>query len=265
MMKVKIPILLYHMICDSKGSPDERYLCSPRYFRLQMAYLKWAGYKVVSFDEVLSIIKKGGKINRKVIALTFDDGYKDNYEHSFPVLQKLGFPATIFVVSSYVGHSNEWIVQGGMPRREMASWDELREMSRNGIEIGSHTVSHISLAQADADLIALELTRSKKEIERQIGKSVRFFAYPYGHINDSAREAVLNAGYEAACSTRSGFNNTEVDPFILRRIEIYGSDSLWRFPLKVAWGTNDASLSLIMRYYFSRIQEHFRRWISAWT
>ena len=256
---------MYHMVCDSRGQPDERYCCPPRRFRRQMAYLKWAGYRVVGLDEIVKKLRKGEGFSEKTVALTFDDGFRDNHKSAWPVLRKYGYPATVFVVSGLVGRTNEWMEQKGFAPRELASWKEIQEMAKHGIEIGSHTVSHAALTNNDAEKLYRELVESKKKIERHIGKPVRFFAYPYGLLDEAARAAVIEAGYEAACSTRSGFNNTEVDPFILRRIEVYGTDSLWHFALKIVWGTNDANLLLIARYYFSRTQERFKRWISAWT
>ena len=144
------------------------------------------------------------------------------------------------------------------PARELATGDELRQMAENGIEIGSHTISHSALDAADPEEIAREVCVSKDEIEQRFGKPVRFFAYPYGRLNEAVRDAVAEAGYKAACSTRSGFNNAGTDPFILRRLEVYGTDSLWRFGLKLAWGTNDASPVVIGRYYLSRVKERLK-------
>ncbi|MCK5506573.1 MAG: polysaccharide deacetylase family protein, partial [Thermodesulfovibrionia bacterium] len=228
-------------------------------------YLRWAKFEVISLEEMVSRLWQGREFSRRTVVITFDDGFCDIYKNAWPILQKYGFPAAIFVVSGFVDKTNEWVKREGMPQRRLVSWEELLEMSRSGIEVGSHTVTHKALRAVNTQTLSYEIRSSKNEIEDHLGKPVRFFAYPYGLLDKAARAVVADAGYEAACSTRSGFNNTEVDPFILRRIEIYGTDSLYRYALKIAWGTNDASLSLIVRYFLSRIQDRFRRLISVWT
>lgn len=255
-------ILMYHMVRNSHGAPDARFCCSPRRFKAQMGYLKRAGYKVISLSEIVDAIKNKEPISRKTVALTFDDGFRDNYKNALPILKKHSFPATLFTVSGLVNSTNIWMERRGFPKRDLVSWKEIREMAENGFEIGSHTVTHAALDELGAKEITRELVESKAEIERQLQKTIKFFAYPYGRLNEYAREAVCLAGYEGACSTRSGFNNSEADPFILRRIEIYGSDSLWQFALKIAWGTNDSSLGLVFSYYLSRVRVRFERWFA---
>ncbi len=260
-----VVILMYHMVRDARWEPDARYCCSPRKFRLQMAYLRLAGYRVAGLGDVAKLLGKGDAIPRGTVSITFDDGFRDNYEHAWPVLKRHGYPATMFVVSGLAGRTNEWMRREAWPARYLASWEEIREMAGEGIEIGSHTESHAALTECDAETLAREVRESKAEIERRIGKPARFFAYPYGLLDERAPTAVAAAGYEAACSTRSGFNGPGADPFALRRLEVYGSDSLWRFAVKIAWGTNDATLRLIGRYYLSRVRARLGRWVPAWT
>lgn len=258
-------ILMYHMVRRSDDARDARYCCAPGKFRRQMAYLKWAGYRVIGLGDLVERLGKEETMPRGTVAITFDDGFRDNFENAWPVIKRYDFPAAVFVVSGLAGRTNEWMEEKGSPRRELASWEELREMADGGIEIGSHTVSHAALTECDAGTLAREVRESKEEIERRLGNPVRFLAYPYGLLNDAARAGVAAAGYEGACSVRSGFNNAETDPFVLRRLEVYGSDSLWRFAVKLAWGTNDASLVLVARYYLSRVRARLGRRVPAWT
>jgi peptidoglycan/xylan/chitin deacetylase (PgdA/CDA1 family) len=252
---MKVPVLMYHMVRESSHPAEKRYACSPAMFRRQMAYLKKSGYRVISLGDLATSVAGGTQLNGREVVITFDDGFRDNYTNALPVLRQYGFSAAVFVVSGSVGGANEWMVQNGYPRREMASWDELREMAEQGVEIGSHTVTHCSLDTADERSATCELRDSRQQIGERLGRPVRFFAYPYGRLTQGTAAMVKAAGYDAACSTRSGFNNAGTDPFILRRLEIYGTDSLWRFALKLAWGTNDASLPVIGRYYLSRVKE----------
>ena len=265
MKQARIPILMYHMVRNLKGRADSRYCCTPRQFRVQMFYLKWAGFHVIDLNNLVDGLIANRELPRKTIAITFDDGFKDNFENALPVLKKYGFPATLFVVSGLIGKTNTWMLEKKMPERELISYEEIQAMAKNKIEIGSHTVSHADMTSIGPEELSEEVRKSKEDIESETGIPVRFFAYPYGRLNESARRAVMDAGYKAACSTRSGFNNNEVDPFILRRMEVYGDDSIWTFALKITWGTNDASLPLILRYYLSRIIERFRTAGSQWN
>jgi peptidoglycan/xylan/chitin deacetylase (PgdA/CDA1 family) len=141
----------------------------------------------------------------------------------------------------------------GFPKRELLSWGELKDMKANGITVGSHTTTHASLTDMDAESAGHEVIDSKSELEEALGKPIHFFAYPYGLFNEQIEEVVREAGYLGACSTRSGFNSAHVSPFALRRIEVHGTDPLWKFILKLKFGTNEATLALPLKYYWSRV------------
>ncbi len=98
-----------------------------------------------------------------------------------------------------------------------------------------------------------ELRASKQELEELLGQDVDHFAYPYGLYDEQTTSAVKKLGYKTACSTRSGFNREDIDPFLLRRLEVYGTDKLWHFRQKLKFGVNDMSYSFPIKYYTSRI------------
>jgi len=250
---MKIPILMYHMVRQTDDPKEKRYCCHPDAFKQLMAHLKKAGYQVIGLDDLINSINNGTSLPQKSIAITFDDGFADNYENAFPVLQEYGFPATVFVVSRLVGRTNEWMQEEGFPARKLLGWKELKEISENGITIGSHTTTHASLIDIEKKSAMHEIINSKSELEDALGKSVLYFAYPYGRFNQQIEELVAEAGYLGACSTRSGFNSVHVSPFALRRIEVYGTDTLWNFIWKLKFGTNEDNWALPLRYYYSRI------------
>jgi len=145
----------------------------------------------------------------------------------------------------------------GSPTSARACWrlsaSAAQQLLAAGITVGSHTRTHPRLPEIDNTCIDDEVRGSKASLEDRIGRAVNHFAYPYGRYDERAREAVLRAGYRTACSTRSGFNRLDEDRFTLRRIEVFGSDTLAAFRRKLQFGVNDPSLMVPVRYYASRV------------
>jgi peptidoglycan/xylan/chitin deacetylase (PgdA/CDA1 family) len=128
-------------------------------------------------------------------------------------------------------------------------------MSDNNITIGSHTLTHPRLKSIDRPSACQEIAISKIALESLTGKPVHFFAYPYGQYTKEIERIVKDAGYVGACSTRSGFNTLAENRYALRRLEIYGTDHLIQFIIKLKFGTNEAPLSFLPKYYYSRMKE----------
>ena len=258
---MKIPILMYHMVRETDDPKEKRYCCHPKTFKRQMSYLKKAGYQVIGLEQLVHYIILTSQTSQQIrltkshksVVITFDDGFADNYDNAFLVLKKYGFPATIFVVSQLVGKTNEWMHNNGYPQRKLLDWEELKKISENGITIGSHTTTHASLIDIETESARQDISNSKSELEDALGRSVNFFAYPYGLFNEQVEKLVVEAGYLGACSTRSGFNSEHANPFTLRRIEVYGTDTLWNFIWKLKFGTNEGAWTFPLKYYYSRI------------
>ncbi len=254
----RMTILMYHMISDTDHLSERRYALPPREFRKQMGYLKDKGYVLLSLDTFCDYIKrKPDNFPDKSLAITFDDGYMDNYENAFPILCEYGFPANIFMVSGLIGKENAWMESENYPSRRLMRWQEIEEMKRHGILIGSHTTNHFRLSELPPSAAKNEIAGSKKALEDGLGSPVNHFAYPYGDLNESVIDMVKGSGYETACSTRSGFNSENIDLLALRRLEIYGTDALWQFALKLTYGTNDGDLFIPARYYLKRLADKF--------
>lgn len=254
------------MIRETEDAKGKRFCCHPKAFKRQMAYLKKAGYKVVALDELAHYMISTNETNEtnqqiqpakphKYVVITFDDGYLDTYENALPILEKFNFTATVFIVSGLVGKRNQWIRDEKYPEKYLMGWREIEEMKENGVSIGSHTISHRRLSTLDCEDAKNEIESSKKFLEDRLRTAINYFAYPYGDFNDSTVKMVIEAGYKSACSTRSGFNSKEVSLFELRRLDIFGTDSLLQFAIKVAFGTNDGSLQVLAKYYMNRLAE----------
>jgi peptidoglycan/xylan/chitin deacetylase (PgdA/CDA1 family) len=220
-------ILTYHSL-DASGSVVS---VAPRRFAEQMASLARGGRKVAPVEEVHRV--------QGAVALTFDDGFANFYEHALPVLAQYGFPATVFVVSGYCGRDNNWPSQprAGIPRLALMSWSQLKELAACGIRLGAHTVNHPRLPQLKAHEVEEEMRVSQAEIEDRTGETASVFAYPYGATNGPVREAAAKY-FRLACSTRMGFVAENSDAFDLPRVDAYYlNQQFWFENLFNAWGS----------------------------
>ena len=209
-----IPVLMYHSITDN----DKRiFKVTKDNFYEQMKYLKDNGFSVLSMDEVYDHLKNHKSFKDKSIAITFDDGYKDNYDNAYPILKEFGINATIFVVTDYLDAS------------AYLSVDEIKEMQLNNIDIESHTTNHAKLDKlTEIDRINT-LKDSKIYINEVLNKDVKYIAYPYGRCNkEVVRDAYLE-GYRMSFTTKSGHATGRDDLNQLKRVMISGYMNIDRF------------------------------------
>lgn len=215
-----VPVLAYHKIDEPTADVKIRgAFTSPKNFARQMSYLKRQNFQFHTASELIDFYRSNGAFPPRAVALTFDDGWKDNYTNAFPIMKNFGIRATIFLVPSCIGRTTATVVADGETEREHLSAEDIREMSDYGIEFGSHTLNHKLLHQASAEEIGFEVTESKKEIENLLGKPCRVFAYPAGFFTGVAQDAVKRAGYIAAFSTVYG-ESENINLYALNRIEI---------------------------------------------
>jgi peptidoglycan/xylan/chitin deacetylase (PgdA/CDA1 family) len=246
-------ILMYHIVDTPRSAKEHRFCTPPGEFVRQMDHLA-AAYSPVGLDELADGVRGERPLPERAVHVTFDDGFTGVLEHAAPILSARAIPATLFAVSDRLGRSNDWMARRGFPERPLLTGAQLRELESAGFVIGSHTRTHARLPELDAAEVADEVASSKRALEDVLGRTVRYFAYPYGLQNDAVRGAVVEAGYEAACSTVSGFNRTGQDPFLLRRIDVFGTDRLWQFRQKLRFGRNESSRLYGLTYYGSRVK-----------
>ena len=217
-----IAILAYHSLDHSRSVLST----SPGIFAEQMKVLRDAGVRVVSLSDVAD--RKCSNRENEVV-LTFDDGFRNVYQHALPVLQSYGFPATVFLVTDYCEKTNSWPGQTVTIEGEsLLAWREIQEMSRAGISFGSHTRTHPDLRKLSIEEAEEELVGSKKAIADSTGLPVDTFAYPYGAY-DAALRNLARQHFRLACSTHLGFVKRDSDLFALERIEMYYFQSLLLF------------------------------------
>lgn len=251
-------VLMYHIVDEPRNTKERRFCCRPADFRRQMRYLRRSRYRVVSVGELLKAIETGVPEPRDMVAVTFDDGFACLVKHALPLLTEYKIPATAFVVSYRVGGTNEWMSKRGFPERNLITHGDLLALAEAGLTIGSHTCTHPRMTEVEETIQQRELLESKLTLEDILGRPVEYFAYPYGDYDDAVRDRVEAVGYRAACSTRAGFNRHGEDPFALRRIEVYGTDSFAQFRNKILFGANDMPWTFPLKYYASRAASRFR-------
>jgi peptidoglycan/xylan/chitin deacetylase (PgdA/CDA1 family) len=250
-LEMKGLILMYHRV--GKARSMERYTVSPKQFSQQMRYLRQHDFNVIKLTTLMEWFGGNRTLPERSIVISFDDGFRDTYEHACPVLREVNFPATFFLISGLVGKKNSWMTAEGYPNAALMDWDEIEMLQRQNFEIGSHTVSHrdlTGLSMADA---RIEIQDSKRMLEDRLGVAVDYFAYPYGRYCDETCELVRGAGYSAACATAPGFISQSQDRFRLTRVEVAGGDSLRAFAHKVTFGFNRFTYADLARYYARRI------------
>ncbi len=221
----QIPILLYHQITDHRDADDPFHLSvSPEKFKQQMQHLADKGYRCVSLKDALA--QKAAKTDqRKTFAVTFDDGYLDNYAVAYPILKELGFVATIFTITDFIGRSLSW---PGARQVSFMNWSQMREMAADGFDFGAHTQTHPNLPDITAQDALREIEFSKHILEDGLKQPVTHFAYPGGHQTAEIQQFVRNTGFSAGLGVDVG----DTDPFNVWRIQINGSDSMALFRLK---------------------------------
>ncbi|MEI7751780.1 MAG: polysaccharide deacetylase family protein [Candidatus Omnitrophota bacterium] len=217
-----IPILAYHSL-DPERFPNKLAI-SPELFRKQMLWIKQSRCQVIGLETCAKSEWKKNFFERKA-AITFDDGYLDNYQRAFPVLEEFGLAATFFVTTEDIGK------QGFM------TWEMLREMAAvPGIEIGSHSLEHKPLSDIPEKEAWTSLVASKKILEEKLGREIRAISYPCGSFNEKILEMARGAGYAYGCAASHVHDRKFIgNPYLLRRIKISSSSgSSFNFRLRLS-------------------------------
>jgi peptidoglycan/xylan/chitin deacetylase (PgdA/CDA1 family) len=219
-------ILLYHRVALTTADEDPlRLAVSPEAFESQMGYLWRRGYATTPLEERL-----GAEAGSRRVAITFDDGYLDNYAAAFPILQRYGFVATIFIVPGFVGAARRWERTRPVP---LMTWSHAREMARHGISFQSHTSTHPDLTGCDDERLWRELAGSRREIEERIGERVSALAYPFGAFDSRVLGFTERAGYRSAYAA----GMARAGRFARERFQVTSRDGPATFALKASgWG-----------------------------
>ncbi len=217
-----IPILTYHNFTTEEGSSYDMNIVE---FEKQMDYLATNNYSVISLSKLIEGLKNR-LLPPKPVVITIDDGYKSIFTLAYPVLKKYNFSATLFLYTNFI-EKNSYSL----------TWGEIKEMTSNNIEIGSHTLSHCNLLNYKKNenyetylaRVRREIFLSKEILESKIQGKVKFFAYPYGVYSPIIKNLVIQAGYEGILNANSMNNTLNTDPLSLNRQIVFGISSFNSF------------------------------------
>jgi peptidoglycan/xylan/chitin deacetylase (PgdA/CDA1 family) len=226
-------ILAYHSISERR---QDALAVRVSDFEGQMARLYRHGYRSMTLAEFTSQpIKKG----ERIVIITFDDGYADNYTLAFPTLKRYGFVATIFLVSDYVNSDRvfAWDVPKITTQRDstlygLLTYKQVHEMAAYGIEFGSHTCTHPELTKLSVKQYSEEIVRSRQDLQARLGCQVVSFCYPRGKLNTDVIRMVEQAGYRCAVVTAT-WAGIPLCRYTLRRVGIYHNVTPLLFRLKI--------------------------------
>ena len=224
----QVPILAYHQV---EEVPKLGWSVSRENFRNQMEYLRSAGYHVIPISDLYDYLtRKRDTLPENPVVITVDDGFADAYTNAFPILEKFGYPWSLYVYPHFVGKENA------------LSWPQIRKLAGEGVDVQSHTTNHPHLMrrshpemsdEAYATWLTNELAGSKTTIEAQTKHPIRFLAYPYGDFDAGVKAEAAKAGYAIALTSWAGFNTRTTDPLELRRFPMMSDTSLAQFAIGV--------------------------------
>lgn len=217
-------VAMYHSVGDPSDDPY-RITVTPGRLAQQLRWLRRRGLRGVGVRELLAARARGG--GRGLVGLTFDDGYADFVTAALPVLRRHGCGATLFVLPGRLGGDNAWDPLG--PRKPLLGADGIRHAAAEGVEIGSHGLTHVDLTRADDLTLKSEVAESRALLLELTGAPVDGFCYPYGTVDARAVAAVREAGYAYACAIDPG---ALTGPHALPRLHIGQQDTAWRLYLK---------------------------------
>jgi peptidoglycan/xylan/chitin deacetylase (PgdA/CDA1 family) len=230
--KINMPILMYHHITNAPthNMLDLSLTVTPNVFGQQLDYLKQHGYHTITFNQLFDFLYYNGPLPNKPIILTFDDGYDDAYTFAYPILRKHGYSGMFYIITGKVGWKGQ------------ATWDQLCEMLANGMQMGSHTITHRNMGEVwriSPQAAQQEFQQSRQDMQTRLGVIIQQFCYPTGepfhHEKPVVQQAIMalleQDGYIGATTDPPpvGMTQDSQKPFILLRVRVDGRESLQEY------------------------------------
>jgi peptidoglycan/xylan/chitin deacetylase (PgdA/CDA1 family) len=250
---------MYHSIATRAAPRFARFVVSPADFAAQMDHLAAEGYQPITARELARGLATDDRLVRPVV-LTFDDAFTDFETAVMPILQKYGFPATLYVPTAYAGRSALWLHECDEHQRPILSWRALRDIASAGIEMASHSHTHPQLDRIALPLVRDEVRRSRQILEDNLGVPIDGFAYPFGYWNRNVRFSVSAAGYSYACAVGELPASATADLFTLPRATVAAGVSVDGFARIIARSSTPAARlsSEMKRWAWRAVRRHIR-------
>jgi len=216
----KALIVLFHRVDDALG--ENPISCTGDTFRAYCDFFR-KYFRVVSLSELIRRLEDGGAIGGRLV-VTFDDGYLDNFRIAAKELEKRGMTACFFLATDFVGSARvpSWDEERGI-RSAWMGWEDVRALERRGFELGAHTMSHVDLGKSGGEEAAREIAGSKERLERELGREVTDFSYPFGgrnNLTEANRREVRRAGFGSCLSAFGGCVAPGTSPYHLARMPV---------------------------------------------
>lgn len=224
---VDVPILMYHLIGQPDRPENARLAVATADFVAQMAYLDCAGYTPITVQQLFDAFAGTAGLPPNPVILSFDDGWAGQFTEGYPVLQQHGFVASFAITTGFIDAGGPYM-----------TWAQIKQMSDAGMEMLSHTVSHVDLGTSDDSVVVDQITSSKTMLEEQTGKPVQYFVYPAGEpfrSGSAERQAqvvqmLIDAGYKGALLANGVYGGQDpARPFELNRVRVEGGTDLATF------------------------------------
>jgi len=218
-----VPILMYHAVEDMpRPTKYKHFYVLADEFAGQMRMLKRSGYTPITFGQMADAQAGTLILPPKPVLLTFDDGYVNLKTNVHPLLAKLNFPYTVFLVSECVGKTNDWVAAEGYDPTPLLSWGDIAEMQRGShVSFEAHTATHPKLSSLSPTDARREMEASKDALEQKLQAPISVLCYPYGDVSDSVVDMAGELGYMQAVTTEFGRARPADNPLRLPRISVY--------------------------------------------
>lgn len=234
-----VRVLTYHRFGEVNHDP---FCVAPKDFERQMSWLA-QNRLAVSLREIEEYIHQGKSLRDGALLVTMDDGCSSVLTHALPILKHYQIPSVAFVTTGNIGRKTDQLnQQGEKPKEDYLDWEQLGRLSSEGVDIGSHALTHRSLTKMPIDDAKNEMFQSRKELEQKLGISVSSFAYPYGTLADfnlPLADSLRSTGYRLAFTSQHGMLRNNLDSMLLPRIKVEGGDADWLFPILARGGLDN--------------------------
>jgi peptidoglycan/xylan/chitin deacetylase (PgdA/CDA1 family) len=227
-----LPVLMYHRVTRGPDISTERFRINSERFEKQIRFLRRRGFRTVGIKEWTSTARQVSRFRGRPIMLTFDDATTDFRDIVWPILERNGFSACLFIVSGKVGGVADW--EGAdVPPAALMNWETLQYLDQQGIEFGSHMALHVSTDRMQTEEIIRSGTHSRRLLQRALNQPIDAVAVPYGVTSGRVRTLLRACGYTSLFTANYGIASLRDNVLDIPRIEISGGDSLEEFARKL--------------------------------